>query len=1486
MHGQASQVITPYQLEATPQQPPGASAEFAQAVSVATGHILHYKVLFKADGYSLGDLVYSLPLAPGQKKEIVVFDASQTLVGAESQQLSQSERLAMGLVDERDITSRLAGSMAESLRGSSTANTSGISAGFGTGGQGYGSSGAYGGSGSAVLGVAGGVAQASSNASQDSSRDVAQFFGEKLRQSIMQNAEGYRQLNASVVTTVQQGQRYGVTSEVISNHNHCHSLTMMYFEVLRHYAIFQDLTSVEECVFVPLLLARFSVDNIAGWRDVLAPALLPMPSETYLQPFVAMASSGRQHPLVKAFDAVHRLRSNYANVDFPAGSYDEEPIRFAKGNLQLQVSMPRPKTRYDRIKSLPVITKTVTTDEIDVAATVKTSWVDAVAAGLTMGLSTLFTGPPGSNIDYKTAQVEGKKAIFDAFMRLDANFENVPPAECMRVNNFNPGSITANGVTVQVPGVDFFKDGERDRQQWELYAKLLGYTDVLAMLTYYFQGRLISEWDDIFYNDIAPLIFDEVVNNMRLSEFATDFTPARRYTGGEQLINVTVSGTTSKRRDQLPSQLQLSVASANARALRSYVTLNVQDVRLDYSTAHYHGSLYTGSGGDDLLDGVLLDIPEGTDEKRNPRREDRYLAAALIEHLNSNLEYYNKVLWARLDPDRRYMLLDGFSTQVHNADGTPVPGAPGLRSLASVVKNEVITIAGNSLVLPVAPGYRVNGSFIQATADGATVPVSLFDHYRPVTPVEPYRVSVPSRGVFAEAVQGVCNACEKLETDRLQDWSRFGIDEPTAIAPVSLPTPAPEDWKAAFRDFASPIVNVQSGPAMPAPGAGLAGLSELLAASQVFKDITGLDANQQNVLKTYLSNQENAKAFAEMAKEMAMQSHNTQNSGKIMDSITAAKNWGAISQSDAGQLVKDHLQQQVDGGASRKAKAEADGQAAATPLSQAAVTAASHGKDVTASRLDSAGNSESVSIRGPETSRVLAEAPGTVPYLRQQKRNDCWAVAAAMMIGWNRKQPAITPAGAVTPAGQKYLKIYNDDTGLFAEDKDDFVLRSRMLAEPAANYRLDQYVDWLKTYGPLWLTTDAAPGEQYSPHAKVLIRISGTGTADGSGTYFTFIDPSTGTEVTQPFSEFVRGYEQLVTDNPTDTLFPQVVRFIEKMAKPEGFQIEGPFNIHGPIHESITLAALMRSTVSVPAGVQVGSDQATNEFLRGVIWNDDPAVLMFDEDLKDNWNFSSGISWYFAFKLAGWATVNNVTNLTGRSHYFDLQFLHAMAEKRGELPEDTLAKIMLWAEVMYRLSIGEGVSGADKLGSIPVASNVTATTGATYSHSLSQCFDASSVPKGTDTLNNLLTLDTACVSLNLRRRAIGSLLHVVQDSYARGHVKRTLTNPGDLLPGKTDEFQPGTYGRYGEVENFHSYRGQDSSLHDKYDKPAAGTLRPNDIDSFNVLPGARDAVDAGVLLLDMWNSGTPWAASGGPKELLEGTVFKLSAVATPADSSI
>ena len=318
---------------------------------------------------------------------------------------------------------------------------------------------------------------------------------------------------------------------------------------------------------------------------------------------------------------------------------------------------------------------------------------------------------------------------------------------------------------------------------------------------------------------------------------------------------------------------------------------------------------------------------------------------------------YNKWLWQELDKDSLYMLLDGFNIETYDDFGQPI----GYKSLASVVKNELIGISGNSLIIPVAPGYKIDRTFIvEQPIEGPAVEIDLFEHYKPLTPIPPYRISIPSKGVFAEAVQGVCDACEKVKENTSQDWDKFKTDEPTAISPITVPVPAVTDWKAAFKDFAAPLVSIQNAPPAPAPGAGLAaaGISGLLGKSDVFKDITGLDQNQKNAMQTYLSNQENAKAFAEMAKEIYTMGHNTEHSDKIADSI---RNSPELSKEEKSQLLKEHVGQMVDGGQTKKAQQE-DVKNNKTSLTDAAVKAADEGKAVKATSMDGSGKSESLEI--------------------------------------------------------------------------------------------------------------------------------------------------------------------------------------------------------------------------------------------------------------------------------------------------------------------------------------------------------------------------------------------------------------------------------------------------------------------------------------------------------------------------------------------
>lgn len=297
-----------------------------------------------------------------------------------------------------------------------------------------------------------------------------------------------------------------------------------------------------------------------------------------------------------------------------------------------------------------------------------------------------------------------------------------------------------------------------------------------------------------------------------------------------------------------------------------------------------------------------------------------------------------------------------------------------------------------------APGYKVSQSFITEVGDdGESVQIPLLDHYKPENPSPPFRLSVPTKGIYSESMIGACDSCEKLKPDSSQDWTKFTTDEPTQINAVTPPVPTITDWKAAFKDLATPMISIQNAPAAPDPGVGLAGVTELLGKAGIFKDITGLDANQQNAIKTLMSNNEAAKSYAQMASGMAMQAHNTSNSSQIMDTAKAAKDGGALSQDDYSKIVKSHLQQQIDGGATLKADLDSRKATEKPTLEDAAVAAAATGLPVTASAMDNDGNSRSLSLV-PATGSGTAATPDRITQaevtgvtsVKQKKSLSCW----------------------------------------------------------------------------------------------------------------------------------------------------------------------------------------------------------------------------------------------------------------------------------------------------------------------------------------------------------------------------------------------------------------------------------------------------------------------------------------------------------------
>lgn len=287
--------------------------------TIAHGHILHFKQQWKADGYSLGDLLYSLPLAPCQEKRIAIVDWDRQEQAQRDESQDVIEQLQSTISRDRDITEIMNSSLNESMNAHSRNKTSSTSAGIGGGIGGFLKG--------VVFGVAGGVAHSgatsTTTASQNSSRNLSANALNSLQDTTSQSASSLRSQRNTTVQSVRQDETVTAQTEIVKNHNHCHAITVEYFEVLKHYAIEQNLADVQECLFVPMPMSDFDYDKILRWRNTLQKSMYGT-------------------KLRKGFGAIERIQTNYVNADLPNSSYADEKIESFSGYFTMSFELSRP----------------------------------------------------------------------------------------------------------------------------------------------------------------------------------------------------------------------------------------------------------------------------------------------------------------------------------------------------------------------------------------------------------------------------------------------------------------------------------------------------------------------------------------------------------------------------------------------------------------------------------------------------------------------------------------------------------------------------------------------------------------------------------------------------------------------------------------------------------------------------------------------------------------------------------------------------------------------------------------------------------------------------------------------------------------------------------------------------------------------------------------------------------------------------------------
>lgn len=257
----------------------------------AIGAIATYAQSWYVQGVTLGQMLHSLALAPGEATRIAVVDWTRRTSTASSESIEESEQLDNATTHARALSEvqnavanemQSGGSMATGWS-KSTSKGSGYAGSVGGGVAGMFSSGVAG-----VLGFGFGGSKSSQESETESratsaswsvgSRSVMAGMSQRVNDRTEQHATSVRNRRASAVREVSQSEHEQVSTRIVANYNHMHALTIQYYEVVQVYRVAVRLHQIVRALFVPFETLDFSstdaMERVARFRSALLGAAL------------------------------------------------------------------------------------------------------------------------------------------------------------------------------------------------------------------------------------------------------------------------------------------------------------------------------------------------------------------------------------------------------------------------------------------------------------------------------------------------------------------------------------------------------------------------------------------------------------------------------------------------------------------------------------------------------------------------------------------------------------------------------------------------------------------------------------------------------------------------------------------------------------------------------------------------------------------------------------------------------------------------------------------------------------------------------------------------------------------------------------------------------------------------------------------------------------------------------------------------------------
>jgi len=825
-----------------------------QIPEVQVGYISKLTQKWINYGTHLGEVIHSLPLAPGESRNIAVIDWKRKQSSARKEDTKASEQLTNDLFHKRaldevtrsaaaehqqggtDISAAtiataaagvagaaLVGGVAGALPGAAIGALVGLPAG-GVGavpgaligaGIGFGV-GAAAGVGVAVTGVA--AAQMGTIHSDSSGdRGINARLSQDIEDSIKQKSSSIRSLWSSVIVTDEQAENENLTTRNVTNYNHSHALTIQYFEVLQHYKSEMCMTQAEPFLLLPFAPLEFNFDLIVDFWSILKFGVHDV-------------------NLLKDFDNLVNAIDDSAN---------------GKGIVNLEhiaIWIQRPTTLNSDFFGFSTIPP----------AKVNLLGVGNVASKeVTQGMAPFAFHDGIEAGNFRGIQVENLKSNERVLINIIARMADEDNKRILKRINLTEFFADENGLinfnfSLVESSLSNPENRTRNVEEIEKYFNAHRYRFTRMLLLAIEKEQLIDVVESLILRSANPAL-NKLIKTARGENYFTGDVKDK-YNSNES------GGSFSK---SFMDFMRRTILSMLTDIIKKYEPLTILTIPRAAVLDSIHTLLIQVG---EFISEISENQPKSDNEKKKITEEILKLTGAWFskftvfakEKKQFEVELTSRIakVFASLDKFDSY---DNFIHLSEFIDSTPfaITGNTIMFKMKKIVDKEVLAnplINNNSRIKELKEYPEDISNYLNSVLENKSAHTLSSDIY------------LPTSGVFAEAILGRSNASEKIDITRYINWQ----DMPIPHHAPAINALSAGQHNVAQQDLAptvpAGVLNIMNPPALPDP-TGMAGVLNAIQNGNIFRDMSKSDQ-----LVTVMGNLSNlAQSMAQQAGSLAGQ---------------------------------------------------------------------------------------------------------------------------------------------------------------------------------------------------------------------------------------------------------------------------------------------------------------------------------------------------------------------------------------------------------------------------------------------------------------------------------------------------------------------------------------------------------------------------------------------------------------------------------------